>query len=164
MLQQFPKHVDLVSLPVIEYWGGYEKIRMDVTPWKWRLSRNNPKITHGVPGHLIIKTEDDEYAAPGTDGCDYIFKDSRELVPHANFYGPDAHGARAAAVNGNKSAYDVYADWFKRNIDLLPAVRHYSWFDLERKIRVYRDYWSSHWRSLYNIDLGSLIILAKETC
>ena len=35
---------------------------------------------------------------------------------------------------------------------MLPGVRHYSWFDLGRKIRTYRDYWSRHWQSLYNIE------------
>jgi hypothetical protein len=30
-------------------------------------------------------------------------------------------------------------------------VHHYSWFNIERKIQTYRDYWSKHWQSLYNI-------------
>ena len=151
MLQQFPKHCDLVSLPVIEYWGGYEKIRMDITPWKWRLSRNNPNITHGIPKALRVESNNDSYAKPGTDGCDYIFKDSGNLVPHANFYGQDAHNARMAALQGNADAHKAYGDWFKRNLDLLPAVHHYSWFNLERKIKTYKNYWSKHWQSLYNI-------------
>ena len=35
---------------------------------------------------------------------------------------------------------------------MLPGVYHYSWFNLERKIKTYRDYWSQHWQSLYNIE------------
>ena len=42
--------------------------------------------------------------------------------------------------------------WFERNVELLPGVHHYSWLDLGRKIRTYRDYWSQHWQSLYNIE------------
>ena len=34
----------------------------------------------------------------------------------------------------------------------IAPVYHYSWFKLDRKIRTYRDYWSSHWKSLYNIE------------
>ena len=28
---------------------------------------------------------------------------------------------------------------------------HYSWFDIERKIKTYKNYWQRHWESLYNI-------------
>ena len=34
---------------------------------------------------------------------------------------------------------------------MLPSVHHYSWFNLSRKIKLYRDYWSRHWQSLYDI-------------
>jgi hypothetical protein len=32
----------------------------------------------------------------------------------------------------------------------LPGVFHYSWFDIERKIKTYKNYWSRHWTSLFN--------------
>jgi hypothetical protein len=35
---------------------------------------------------------------------------------------------------------------------MLPSVRHYSWFDIARKIKTYREYWQKHWESLYNIE------------
>ena len=152
LARNFPNAVDLVSLPVIEYWGDKGKVRMDVTPWKWRISRNNPKITHGIPIHLRRYDHNgDLFAAPGTDGCDYIFKDSGELVPHANYYNSEAHNLRMHALNGNNEALHMYEEWFSRNIELLPSVHHYSWFNLSRKIKVYKDYWSSHWQSLYDI-------------
>ena len=37
-------------------------------------------------------------------------------------------------------------------ISELPSVHHYSWFDIERKIKTYSGFWSRHWQSLYNID------------
>ena len=148
----FPGQVDIVSLPVIEYWGGPEKVRMDVNPWKWRLSRNMPHITHGIPAGLR-KTDEygSTYAMPGTDGCDYIHAETGEILAHASFYAQDAHNARVAALNGNKEAVLAYKEWFQRVADLMPSVHHYSWFDLGRKIKTYRDYWSQHWQSLYNI-------------
>jgi hypothetical protein len=72
-------------------------------------------------------------------------------IPHASFYTEEVHRARAAALSGNKQAQEAYTDWFKRVTDALPGVRHYSWFDIPRKIRTYRDYWSKHWQSLYDI-------------
>ena len=34
---------------------------------------------------------------------------------------------------------------------MLPGVYHYSWYDLSRKIKTYKNYWSQHWQSMYNI-------------
>jgi hypothetical protein len=36
-------------------------------------------------------------------------------------------------------------------VNQLPGVYHYSWFDIERKIKTYSGFWSRHWQSLYNI-------------
>ena len=51
-MKSIPKNMDLICLPVIEYWGKNEKVRIDVNPWKWRLSKNRPYITHGIPAKL----------------------------------------------------------------------------------------------------------------
>ncbi len=152
LLTVFPQEVDLVSLPVVEFWGSQGKTRMDVTPWKWRVSRNKPEITHGIPSHFQTHDEDGYlHALPGTDGCDYIHKDTNELIPHASFYIEDAHNLRMMALNNNADAHEKYKEWFAKNIEMLPTAYHYSWYDLERKIKTYRDYWSQHWQSLYNI-------------
>ena len=36
-------------------------------------------------------------------------------------------------------------------LDKLPGVYHYSWFDLIRKIKTYKNFWSKFWLSMYNI-------------
>ena len=153
LLRSFPSQVDLVSLPVVEYWGGKDKVRIDVNPWKWRLSRHEPHITHGIPKPLR-QTDDDGnvYASLGTDGCDYIHIVTGEVIAHASFYNSQAHDLRFHASNGNEEALGVYSEWFNRCVELLPGVHHYSWYNLGRKIRTYRDYWSKHWQSLYNIE------------
>ena len=149
----FPKHADLISLPVIEYWGGPEKVRMDINPWKWRFSRNLPNITHGIPSHMRRNDDDNNlYAAEGTDGCDYIHNETFELIPHMSFYTEQVHNCRMAAVSGNVEAQSQYQTWFNGLIEMLPGVHHYSWFDLERKIMTYKNYWSKHWQSLYDIN------------
>ena len=56
------------------------------------------------------------------------------------------------ALSGNSAALASY-EISLNDISLqLPTVYHYSWYDIERKIKTYRDYWSSHWQSLYNIE------------
>ncbi len=152
LCKNFPQQADLVSLPVVEYWGGPEKIRVDVNPWKWRLSRNIPGITHGIP--VELRRQDDEgnlYAGMGTDGCDYVHSETGARIPHASFYTGEVDTVRRAALAGNNDALMQYQDWFRNAVDLLPGVHHYSWFDLERKIKTYKGYWQRHWESLYNV-------------
>lgn len=153
VLRAFPVHCDVVSLPVIEYWGGDEKVRMDINPWKWRLSRNLDFITQGIPGDL--ERFDDEgniYAAMGTDTCDYINLETKERIPHIGFYNEQAHNVRLAGLSGNNEAVLIYQDWFQRAIDQLPSVHHYSWYNISRKIKQYKMHWASFWKSQYRHD------------
>jgi glycosyltransferase involved in cell wall biosynthesis len=152
MCKQFPKSTNLLCLPVVEYWGSKEKVRIDVTPWKWRLSRNLPHITHGIPAPLRrFDDNGDLYAMKGTDGCDYIHTKTGLPVSSGNFFTDEANRARLAAVNGNTEALHAYETWYNQVTEILPAPRHFSWIDLERKIRFYRDYWQRHWESLYDM-------------
>jgi glycosyltransferase involved in cell wall biosynthesis len=151
LVKHFPAGIELIALPVIEYWGGPEKVRMDINPWKWRLSRNLPHITHGIPANLRkFDTEGNLYSAPGSDGCDYIRSDSFEPIPFANFITQDVDNARLQGLT-NDEIKTQYESWFNQVISQLPGVQHYSWFNIKRKIRTYRDYWSKHWQSLYDI-------------
>lgn len=148
--KNFPNNMDLIAMPVIEYWGGPEKVRADVNPWKWRLSRNKPYITHGIPAQLRKYDDDGHvYSAPGSDGCDYVRSDSYDVVPCGNFYTQDVDNVRRQ-VGMNPEAKQAYEGWVNQIIEAFPPVFHFSWWDLERKIKTYRDYWSSHWKSLYN--------------
>jgi len=152
LTKTFPRQADLVSLPVVEYWGGSSKIRIDVNPWKWRLSKNAVHITHGIPKELRRFDDDGNlYAGLGTDGCDYIHAETHERIPHASFYTNEIHTLRMQAVNGNEDAIAKYNEWFCALINGLPGVHHYSWYDIERKIMTYKNYWQRHWESLYNI-------------
>ena len=152
LIYQCPKSVNLIALPVIEYWGPSEKVRVDVTPWKWRLSRNRNHITHGIPKPLRKYDENGEvYAAPGTDGCDYIDNETFDIVPCANFYSQEVHEIRVRSLQGDTESLEKYENWFNNMINNLPAIHHFSWFNLERKINTYKNYWSKHWQSLYNV-------------
>ena len=152
LCRQFPKFVDLISLPVIEYWGSLEKVRMDINPWKWRLSRNKDFITHGIPKHLQKHDEEGNlYASVGTDGCDYIHTQTNENIPHASFYTPEMHDIRIEALEGNSESLAKYSEYFNQLVEKVPGVFHYSWFDIERKIKTYRNFWQRHWESLFDI-------------
>jgi glycosyltransferase involved in cell wall biosynthesis len=151
LLTSTPKSVNLICLPVTEFWGSKGKIRIDINPWKWRLSRNHPEITHGIPAILRRQDENgDLYSAPGSDGCDYITRSTGDLVPNVNFHTQQTEQLRQAATR-DPAARQQYVQWFTAVIQNLPGVYHYSWFNLPRKIRTYKNYWSRHWQSMYNI-------------
>lgn len=153
LCRAIPKEVDILALPVIEYWGGPDKVRMDIQPWKWRLSRNAPHITHGIPKDLrMTDAEGKPYAKEGTDGCDMIHKETGERLGHISFYTPDIENVRRVAMVGNEQARQQYEQWFNQVVTGLPGVFHYSWYDLPRKIRLYRDYWQNHWNALWDKD------------
>jgi glycosyltransferase involved in cell wall biosynthesis len=151
LIDNFPKDLELLALPVIEYWGGPEKVRVDVNPWKWRLSKNLPHITHGIPAALRKYDDNGElYSAVGSDGCDYIRNSDFSPIKFATFYTPDVDKVRNMSFS-DSNARDSYEKWFNYAANQYPSVHHYSWFDISRKIKTYRDYWSKHWQSLYDI-------------
>ena len=152
LVKQLPKGIELIALPVIEYWVGPDKVRMDINPWKWRLSRNLPHITHGIPASLRRFDEDGEmFSSPGSDGCDYVRSDTFAPIQFVSFYTKDIEEVRRHALH-NSSSLEKFENWFKDIIDRLPSVHHYSWFDISRKIKTYSGFWSRHWQSLYNIN------------
>ena len=126
---------------------------MDVQPWKWRLSRNKKNIVHGIPIELRRTDENGLYAAEGTDGCDMIDIVSGQRIPHVTFHNEQSEQVRQAAMVGVPGGREEYERWFNMVVQEIPAVFHYSWYDLERKIKLYRDYWTRHWNSLYGKSL-----------
>lgn len=138
----------LLALPVVEYWGSKTKIRVDVNPWKWRLSKNDPNITHGIPAPLRWHKDGLLYSRHGSDGCDYIWGDSGEIVPCMHFINNDVERIRRAAVT-NPQAADMYRMWFQGVIEQLPTVYHFSWWSIAAKIRKYKYFWNDSWLTLY---------------
>jgi len=153
LCRAIPREVNIMALPVIEYWGGPHKVRLDVQPWKWRLSRNLPSITHGIPKQLRRTAADGTpFAAEGTDGCDMIDASTGDVLPHVTFYTAQVEAARRAAMGGDAAALQQYQAWFDQVTRGLPCTFHYSWYDIPRKVRLYRDYWQNHWNALWGKD------------
>jgi glycosyltransferase involved in cell wall biosynthesis len=150
LVRKVPKNVELVALPVVEYWGTKEKVRVDVNPWKWRLSRNLKTITHGIPKDHRRFDKNGELYSAGSDGCDYVYEKSFEQVPFLSFYTKEADFIRNSALNGDNQALIAYEEWLNSATDQLPGVYHYSWFNIKRKINTYKNYWSKHWTSLFD--------------
>jgi hypothetical protein len=147
------KEIKLVATPVIEFWGSEDKVRIDVNIWKWRVSRNLPHITHGIPGSLRFMKDGLLYAKPGTDGCDYIDKFTGDPIPFASFVSQQNEALRQLAVKDSRYI-SHYEQWFNDVVDQFPGVFHFSWYSIERKIQTYKKYWNKHWQSLYGEKLS----------
>jgi hypothetical protein len=143
LARQIPKSVKIVCLPVIDYWGNDDKVRIDVNPWKWRLSRNDTHITHDIPAQHRRYDENGNVFSIGSDGCDYVHTDNYQPIPQIIQKILNNENFKAENLEG-------YQNFMNAAISELPAVHHYSWFDIERKINTYKNYWSKHWASLYN--------------
>jgi hypothetical protein len=141
--------VSLLALPVVDFWGRNGNVRIDVNLWKWRLSKNLPNITHGIPAHLRKIENGLLYAKHGTDGCDYIDKKTGNVVPCA-LYMPNKIELLKRQAVFDSSVVPVVESYVNVSLEKLPGVFHYSWFNIERKIRNFRSFWNLSWKSLYN--------------
>jgi hypothetical protein len=141
----------LMALPVVEYWGSKGKVRADVNPWKWRLSLNKPNITHGIPGpnRYTDPATGLMFAHQGTDGCDYIDKDTLLPITCLHFMTNEVEQLRQAAANSQDAA-DVYEKWFNKVVGKLPTVYHFSWWSVYEKMRKFKLFWNKSWLTLYN--------------
>lgn len=146
--EQLPLQANLVALPVVEYWGSQEKVRIDINIWKWRLSRNVSQITHGIPVHLRAEKNGLLYAKQGTDGCDYVDAMTGTTIPFVSFVTPQTETLRHLAMKDDRYL-NHFEEWFNNVVDQLPGVFHFSWFSIERKIQTYKTYWNKHWQTLY---------------
>lgn len=139
----------LMALPVVEYWGSEGKVRIDVNPWKWRLSLNLPNITHGIPRPNRQHVNGLLYALHGTDGCCYIDKLDCSVIPCIGFVKPKVEQVRQMAIS-DATYVPTYEAWFNKITDKMPTIYHYSWWSVYEKMLKYKLFWNNSWMSLYN--------------
>lgn len=150
LAKQMPANVDLVSCPIYEFWGPAENwnLRTDRHIWKWRLSRNKPEITHGIPLYDRVEIDGKVYSKGGSDGCFPVNIINYDMVPNCfpgNWFNKELEQDR---VSNLKS----YGEKLKSIFGSLPYVKHYSWTDIEHKLRMLRGPWNQFWCHLYNKD------------
>lgn len=145
LCRRFPSDVDVVHLPVVELWGDDRHARTDRHSWKWRLSRNSLRITHGIAmqARQVDPKTGRIFARKGmSDGCELIDMVTGEHVKHRGFYTKELEELRVRdAAEYGRTMNEVYSR--------LPSVWHYSWADLPRKVRNFRDFWDRQWQVLY---------------
>ena len=144
--KKFPADIQLIHLPVVELWGSPKRVRTDRHSWKWRMSRNDFRITHGIvaQARAIDPKTGRLHAKKGmSDGCEYIDVITGEYVPHKGFYSREIEELRTKLP-------EEYGRRMNAIFEELPCVFHYSWCDLSRKIKNFKQFWNKCWSNLYN--------------
>jgi ADP-heptose:LPS heptosyltransferase/glycosyltransferase involved in cell wall biosynthesis len=145
LCRRFPVDQMLMHLPVVELWGDERTVRTDRHAWKWRLSRNDFRVTHGIVSHarVIDDRTGRVYSKPGmSDGCEYIDVMTGEYVPHFGFWSKELEELRIRDPR-------AYGERMNQVFGKLPSVYHYSWVDIGRKIRNFKSFWNGQWNRLY---------------
>ena len=137
------EEVPIVYLPMIEFWGSFERIRADFFTWKQRLSKNDPRITHGIPNeYRVFDAAGHEYPKPfESDSCNYIYRDTLESV----------RSMVPLDVPKMAMSPEEFKPFFENALSLLPSVLHISWLHLKRKIEHYKEFWPKFHQSMYNL-------------
>jgi len=146
---QFMDQNPIIALPVVEYWGSNGKVRIDINPWKERLSKNLPNITHGIPASLRKYEDGLLYSKHGSDTCNLITKNTGEPIAIANFVTPQVEEIRRKAIFDTNFVSD-YQNWYNMITDHLPTIYHFSWYSISTKIKNYKQFWNGFWQSMYN--------------
>ena len=150
--QFMPSFSVSLGLPVIEYWGS-NKIRLDINLIKPRITSNTSGITHGIPSYLENIKEGLLYAKHGTDGCDYIETSHHMPIPcqiHPKCLDNTFEQYKKQMSKYNNSiGMDVVKTNLENVWEEIPTFHHYSWFNIERKIKQYKKFWTTFWPSLY---------------
>lgn len=145
LVKKFPRDCSLLHLPVIELWGDGNTVRTDRHSWKWRLSRNDFRITHGInkAARILDPKTGRTYAQKGmSDGCEYVDVMTHEYIPHRGFYDKRLELLRLS----NPKQYGIVMN---KLYNEMPSVYHYSWASLPRKILNFKNFWNKCWSNLY---------------
>ena len=151
MAKELPENVDMVSLPIFEFWGPAENwnLRTDRHIWKWRLSRNKPEISHGIPAGDRVEVDGKTYSKGGSDGCFPVNVADHNMIPNNfpnNWFNAELENAR--------TTHDLkkYKELLEEIFNTLPYVKHYSWTNIQQKLTMLRGPWNKFWCELYNKD------------
>lgn len=168
--KRFPVDADLLHLPVAELWGDEKHATGRRHAWKWRMSRNKPEITHGLPkGDRVVDEKTGRVYSKGhSDGCFYINMMNFEMIPHVGFWNDNLEQVRLYQP-------EAYGDAMNHIFATLPSVWHTSWMDLPNKVKQFQTNWNSMWNCLYQRkdgerfpgiktedDIGALCQLLKD--
>lgn len=150
LCKNMPEDFDITCLPVIEPFGSLTNLRMNDShnPWKYRISRNRPEITHSIPKQDQLLIDGVKYSKGGSDGTCYTHIITEDMIP---FKVPEqCQKMEELKTSKNKEVYKEFVSSFIKNND--PYVLHLGHVNLVKKISLYLSSWHRWWNELYHTD------------
>jgi glycosyltransferase involved in cell wall biosynthesis len=141
------RDADVLDLPVINFYGDDKTIRVEPASWKWRISKNDPNIIHGVHAQARQMDENGRVVMDKkmSDGCEYIYANSMQIVEHKIVFPIEYHMKHIEAFK-HPEKREEYAAYLKELIKSQCLVFHYSWRNLERKLKN-SEFWENTWHA-----------------
>ena len=145
---------DIVNLIVLEPFGSPSRLRLNPehNPVKWRVFRNKPEITHGIPKQDKREKDGKTYSKGGSDGCFPVHVVTEMLYPSK------LHDSAAGikALYGPKADQEYVQFVQKHLAEKTPMVLHLGHVDLKNKLDLYLSVWHSWWAELYGKDSADI--------
>ncbi len=142
------RNTDVLDLPIINFYGDTETIRIEDQCWKWRISKNDPKIVHGVHAEArIFDTETMKITMDKkiSDSAEYIYVDDLKIAKHKPIF-PIKLAAMHEALKRGQISSEEYLKELKNVIENYPIVFHASWLNLNRKLKN-SEFWNQTWHA-----------------
>ena len=127
----------ILDLPVINFYGDDNTVRVEGNFWKWRISRNDDKIVHGVhkEARMVDSNGRVTMDKKRSDACEYIDAQTLNVLAHKPVF-PFSYLIKHEEMKSNPDAHkEEYLDIIHETVEQYPIVFHYSWRDLDRKKR-----------------------------
>ncbi len=149
LAKEMPENVHIYELFVAEPFGSETALRLNKghNPLKWRLSRNRPEITHGIPDFDKVQKDGKTYSSGKSDGCFHV-----HVVDNQVFPSTVPQKSLLSLYSLREKDIDKYAEQVHSIIKTQPYVFHAGHVDLENKIKLYLSEWHQWWCDLYGKD------------
>ncbi len=125
----------VLDLPVINFYGNENTIRIESNFWKWRITKNDSDIIHGV--HKQARIVDDlgrvSMDKRISDSCEMISSKTLEILPHKPVFPWKCLIDHENIKNSPEENREKYIEMIKHVVSNHPVIFHYSWKDLDRK-------------------------------
>ncbi len=134
-----------LSLPTAYFWGDLSILRTDTPVWRTRLSKNDPRVTHGLSSKRRKRDELGNYylelnSDPATDShCSYVWLDLESDIPDTL---PSEYSADGKLTISSLAAY------FKALAEL-PVVLNVGTLNLARSLRLCTSFLPGYYTSIF---------------
>lgn len=150
LAKNFRSDQQMLNMLVLEPLGEITNLRINNSHnnLKWRLSRNLPEITHGIPAEDRQEIDGKVFSKGGSDGCFPIHIVTEKLIP--TWTRSIEMVASDLKRGDDKEGYKQYiSELIEKQT---PMVLHLGHMNLESKIKLYLASWHNWWCDLYGKD------------